>query len=63
MKKGSEQLDVKTTFLHGDLEKDIYLHQSKSFRNEGKEDHFEAISLAVVQNVRLFHVKYWFFIK
>ena len=26
-----EQLDVKTTFLHGDLEKDIYMIQPEGF--------------------------------
>jgi len=34
-----EQLDVKTTFLHGELEEQIYMHQTKGFSVEGKEDH------------------------
>jgi len=34
-----EQLDVKTTFLHGDLEEQIYMKQPKGFIVEGKEDH------------------------
>ena len=34
-----EQLNVKTTFLHGELEEDIYMQQPKGFVVEGKEDH------------------------
>ena len=33
-----EQLDVKTTFLHGKLEEDIYIQQPKGFTVPGKED-------------------------
>ena len=33
-----EQLDVKTTFLHGDLEEDIYMAQPEGFKEAGKED-------------------------
>ncbi|KAG6733210.1 hypothetical protein I3842_01G215700 [Carya illinoinensis] len=32
-----EQLDVKTTFLRGDLEEDIYMHQAEGFVVQGKE--------------------------
>ena len=33
-----EQLDVKTAFLHGDLEEEIYMTQLDGFQVPGKED-------------------------
>ena len=33
-----EQLDVKTAFLHGEFEKDIYIQQPKGFTVSGKKD-------------------------
>jgi ATP-binding cassette subfamily B (MDR/TAP) protein 1 len=33
-----EQLDVKTTFLHGNLEKDIYMQKLEGFAIQGKEN-------------------------
>ena len=34
-----EQMDVKTVFLHGDLDKKIYMEQPKGFIIKGKEDY------------------------
>ena len=31
-------MDVKTVFLHGDLEEDIYMKQSNGFQVKDKED-------------------------
>ena len=31
-----EQMDVKTAFLHGDLDKEIYMEQPEGFQVKGK---------------------------
>lgn len=33
-----EQLDMKTTFVHGDLKEDIYMHQPEGFIVQGKDN-------------------------
>ena len=33
-----EKMDVKTTFLHGDLDEEIYMKQSKGFTVKGKKE-------------------------
>ncbi|CAM8895410.1 unnamed protein product [Rhodiola kirilowii] len=33
-----DQMDVKTAFLHGDLDKEIYMEQPEGFQVKGKED-------------------------
>ena len=35
---GCEKIDVKKTFLHGDLEEGIYMEHPKGFKEKGKEN-------------------------
>src|SRR4051812_27940565 len=60
-----EQMDVKTAFLHGDLEEQIYMVQPEGFSHPGQENLVcklkkitlwaEVVSEAVVQMVRRLH--------
>jgi hypothetical protein len=42
-----EQLYMKTSFLHGDLEEDIYMDQPESFVVLGKEDYVCKLKKAI----------------
>ena len=33
-----EKMDVRTTFIHGDMEEEIYMKQPKGFTVKGKEE-------------------------
>jgi len=59
-----EELDVKTTFLHGELEERIYIKRHEGFIQEDQKNNVssqevslwaEAVSQAVVQVVRLIY--------
>ncbi|GJW07070.1 retrovirus-related pol polyprotein from transposon TNT 1-94 [Tanacetum coccineum] len=43
-----EQLDVKTSFLHGDLAKDIYMTQLEGFQSTGKEENLVCSEMAEI---------------
>ena len=34
-----EQMDIKTAFLHGDLDEELYLQELEGFEVKAKEDH------------------------
>ena len=44
-----EQLNVKTTFLHGTLEEEIYIEQPEGFHVKGKEDHICILQRAIYE--------------
>ena len=61
-----EQLDIKTTFLHGDLEKEIYLEQPEGFSVKGKEElvcKLKKILYGFKQAPRQWHKKFDSFIE
>ena len=41
-----EQMDVKMTFLHSDLEEEIYMEQPEGFKVEGKENFVSRVYMA-----------------
>eukprot|EP00253_Pinus_taeda_P008380 PITA_08380 len=50
-----EQMDVKTTFLHGDMEEDIYMKQPKGFMVKGKkEQDSKSVKVPIPVGVKLF---------
>eukprot|EP00253_Pinus_taeda_P007761 PITA_07761 len=55
-----EQMDVKTTFLHGDLEEEIYMKQPEDFLVKGKKEmrfnmqDSEPVKVPIPVGVRLF---------
>lgn len=48
-----EQLDVKTAFLYGELEEDIYMQQPEGYYSSGKEDLVCSLKKSFVEKVSL----------
>lgn len=43
-----EHMDVKAAFLHGNLEKKIYMKQPESFKIKGKEDYVSKLKKKLI---------------
>lgn len=43
-----EQLDVKTAFLHTELEEHIYMQQARGFVVQGKNDHVSLLRKSII---------------
>jgi hypothetical protein len=57
------QMDIKTTFLHGDLEKEIYMQQPKGFTHEGEHLVFHKSLYELKQSPRVWNQKLDAFLK
>lgn len=56
-----EQMDVKTTFLHGDLKEEIYMSQPKQFVEKGIENIFCKLKKSLYglkQSLRMWYQKF-----
>ena len=61
-----EQLDVKTTFLHGDLEEDIYMWQPQGYEFKGKDNLVCGLNTSLYglkQGLRQWYLKFDQFMK
>nr|GFA55234.1 retrovirus-related Pol polyprotein from transposon TNT 1-94 [Tanacetum cinerariifolium] len=47
-----EKIDVKTAFLHGDLDKEIYMEQPEGFQVKGKEDYVCRLQKSLIAQLK-----------